>query len=190
MLVHQQKLVDLQTATKQHVQHLPEDIEFHKRFQGRAVHMRQWKDQILACTIDSCDSQLRGEFDWPEGSDRQIAALLSQEQLWNKWNYQMAFPHLAKFLAKTSLNEKSLSQIYYESFFPSGEKVDQWSSSEGRARRRILDHKKMWDHVKRRIVAGASDRTGRVGGCLPSRLLHIIDLSPIVAAILLGSTPT
>lgn len=48
---------------------------------------------------------------------------------------------------------------------------------------------RMWDIVKRRIVVDRTGESGRVGKRLPSRLLCILDISPVIALILLASTP-
>jgi len=48
---------------------------------------------------------------------------------------------------------------------------------------------RMWDILKRRMVVDVSEGDSKAGERLPSRVLRIMDVSPVVAAILLVSTP-
>lgn len=143
----------------------------------------QWHNEILKW--DPLDN-------WTPDDNRSLYDILSIEQLWTTWQYKAAYPNTAKFLAKATSSEKSRSLVYYDSFFPTGELVQQWSSetsyAEERERKRTMP-KRMWDIVKQRMVVDRPKESGRVRERLPSRLLRIMDISPVVAAIVLASSP-
>ena len=128
----------------------------------------------------------------PQDDDRSLYDILSAEQLWTTWQYRAAYPNAAIFLAKATCSEKSRSLVCYDSFFPTGEIVEKWSSetpyAEERENRRLMPER-MWDMVKRRMVADKPEESGGVGERLPSRVLRIMDISPAVATVLLASTP-
>jgi hypothetical protein len=195
-LVDQQaKHVQLITKQEEHLSALRKQREIqllldpkYTQFQDGRERKReirgQWHNEILEW--DPLDN-------WPPDDDRSLYDIFSGKPLWTTWQYQAAYPHTAKFLAKATSSEKSRSVVYYDSFFRTGELVEQWSSETPCAE--VTEKKgpmpeRMWDVVKRRIVVDRSEGSGRVGQRLPSRLLRIMDISPAVAAILLASTPT
>ncbi|KAH8762417.1 hypothetical protein BGZ57DRAFT_904093 [Hyaloscypha finlandica] len=152
--------------------------------------------------------------DWPPDEDRNLYDILSpvseeQEQLWTTWQYQAAYPNTADFLAKATSKppriqpipkdvltsvKKSRSRVSYYSFLQTGEEpvVEKWSSEDPVAEEpgmQVPMPQRLWNIVQRRVVADRTGNSGRVGERLPSRLLCIEDISPVVAAILLASTP-
>jgi hypothetical protein len=194
-LVEQQvNHVQIITKQEQHLSALRKHKEIqllldpkHTQFQDSRERKReirgQWHNEILKW--DPLDN-------WTPDDNRSLYDILSVEQLWTTWQYKAAYPNTAKFLAKATSSEKSRSLVYYDSFFPTGELVQQWSSetpyAEERERKRTMP-KRMWDIVKQRMVVHRPKESGRVRERLPSRLLRIMDISPVVAAILLASSP-
>ncbi|KAH0565503.1 hypothetical protein GP486_001097 [Trichoglossum hirsutum] len=166
----------------------PKYVQFQDSRERKREIRRQWHDEILEW--DPLDN-------WPPeplDDDRSLYDILSVGQLWTTWQYQAAYPNTAKFLEKSTLPGKSRSLVCCDSFFPTGEIVERWSSEtpdteeiEGRKPRSMPE--RMWDVVKRRIVVDKSEISGNLEERLPSRLLRIMDISPVVATILLASTP-
>jgi hypothetical protein len=164
----------------------PTYTQFQESSERKREIRGQWHDEILRWNPLG---------DWPLDDKRPLDDILSIKEppeLWTTWQYQAAYPNTAKFLAKATSAEKSRSVVYYDSFFQTGEKVEQWSSEDPygtRTGKKVSMPERMWDIVKRRIVVGRPEETGGVRERLPSRLLRIIDISPVIAAILLASTP-
>ncbi|KAJ9232409.1 hypothetical protein DTO166G5_4729 [Paecilomyces variotii] len=139
---------------------------------------RIWQEEILPCR----DEQLLRSFIWRKGLT--LEDLLSPNRPWNTWSYHAAYPNLSTFLSSVSLNEASKSQVLCEDFNERG-LVSRWQSTEG-----ILNHASMWSAIgtcpdeknaDSELTVNASDAF--------SRILRIVDLSPIVTSVLLGSTP-
>jgi hypothetical protein len=164
----------------------PTYTEFQESSERKREIRGQWHDEILAWDPSG---------DWPPDDNRRLDEIFSAEHspaLWTTWQYQAAYPNTAKFLAKATSAEKSRSVVYYDSFFQTGEKVEQWSSEDPygtRTGKKVSMPERMWDSVKRRIVVDRPEASGSVRERLPSRLLRIVDISPVIAAILLASTP-
>ena len=161
----------------------PKHTQFQDIRKSKQEIREQWHNEILEW--DPLDN-------WLPDDDRNLCDILLGEQLWTTWQYQAAYPNTAKFLAKATSSEKSRSLVYYDSFFPTGEIVEQWSSErpyadERENRRPMIE--RMWDILKQRMVVERSEGDSKPGGRLPSRVLRIMDVSPAVAAILLASTP-
>jgi hypothetical protein len=194
-LVEQQvKHVQIITKQEQHLSALrkqreiqllldPEYMKFQDGRERKREIRGQWHNEILKW--DPLEN-------WPPDDDRSLYDVLSTEQLWKTWQYAAAYPNTEKFLRKATCSEKSRSLVYYDSFFPTGELVYQWSSEPTHAgdggKKRSMPES-MWDIVKRRMVVERGDEPGRVRERLPSRVLRIMDISPAVAAVLLASTP-
>jgi hypothetical protein len=179
----EQHLSALRKQTGLQLQLDPKCIQFQDTRESKREIRKQWHDEILKW--DPLGN-------WLPDDDRNLCDILQGEQLWTTWQYQAAYPNAAKFLAKASSSEKSRSQVHYDSFFPTGEIVEQWDSetycADKRNNKNLLTER-MWDVVKRRMVVDRSKGYGRAGDHLPSRVLRIVDVSPVVAAILLLSTP-
>jgi hypothetical protein len=162
----------------------PNYIQFEESRQRRREIKGQWHDEIL-----KWDPLMN----WPADEDRSLYEIVSAEQLWTSWQYRAAYPNTAKFLAKATSAEKSRSTVSCHSFLQNGKMVEKWSSDDPYAklpgRRRISMPERMWDIVKRRILVDRIGEFGPVGERLPSRLLCVVDISPVIAAILLASTP-
>jgi hypothetical protein len=183
----------------------PKYIEFQDSRQRKREIERQWHDEILMW------DPLQ---DWPSDEDRSLYDILSpvsveQEQLWTTWQYQAAYPNTADFLAKATSKppriqripkdvltsvKNSRSRVSYYSFLQTGKEtvVETWSSEDPVAEepgKKVPMPQRMWNTVQRRVVADRTGKSGRVRERLPSRLLCIEDISPVVAAILLASTP-
>jgi hypothetical protein len=164
----------------------PKYIQFQESRQKSREIKAQWHNEILKW--DPLQN-------WPPDDDRSLDDIFSPdpvEPLWSTWQYRAAYPNTAKFLKKATSAEKSRSLVSCYSFFRTGETVEQWSSENPYVKRRgrnVTMPERMWDIVKRRIVVDIPGGLGRVEERLPSRLLCIVDLSPIIAAILLASTP-
>jgi hypothetical protein len=164
----------------------PAYIEFQESRRRKREIKGQWHDEILKW------NPLQN---WLPEDDRSLDDILSPvsvKQLWDNWQYRAAYPNTEKFLARAISAEKSRSLVSYYSFFRTGETVKQWSSEDPyieRTGRKVPVPERMWNVIRRRIVVDRSRECGRVGERLPSRLLCIVDISPVIAAILLASTP-
>ncbi len=194
-LVEQQvKYMQVVTKQEQHLSALRKQTDLqllldpkHTQFQdirkSKQEIREQWHNEILEW--DPLDN-------WLPDDDRNLRDILLGEQLWTTWQYQAAYPNAAKFLAKATSSEKSRSLVYYDSFFPTGEIVQQWSSErpygDERENKKPMTER-MWDILKQRMAAERSEGDSKAGERLPSRVLRIMDISPIVATILLASTP-
>jgi hypothetical protein len=164
----------------------PKYIQFQDNRQREREIKGQWRNEILKW--DPLQN-------WPPDDDSSLCDILSPvtvEPLWAAWQFRAAYPNTAKFLAKATSSEKSRSLVSYCSFFQTGEIVEQWRSEEPYAEKmgkKVPMAERMWNVVKRRIVVDRSGEFGRGKERVPSRLLCIIDISPVIAAILLTSTP-
>jgi hypothetical protein len=128
------------------------------------------------------------ENDWPEHEHRSLDKILISQHPWTTHEFRWAYPKTAEFLNAALSSEKSLSTIQYESFFPDGQLIGTWSCTtphavRGKNRKRMLAD--MWNHFKQHTFPAGAD--GRIK--VASRLLCVTDLSPIVATIMLASTP-
>src|SRR2546421_615822 len=121
----------------------PKHTKFQDIRKSKREIREQWHNEILEW--DPLDN-------WLPDDDRNLCDILSGEQLWTTWQYQAAYPNTAKFLAKATFSEKSRSLVYYDSFFPTGEIVEQWSSErpyvDERENKRPMTER-MWDILKR-----------------------------------------
>jgi hypothetical protein len=164
----------------------PTYVQFQDSRQRKREIKGQWHNEILKW------NPLQN---WPPDDERtfnDIFPPVSVEQLWTAWQYRAAYPNTGKFLAKVTSAEKSRSIVTCDSFFPTGEIVEKWSSEEHYAKRtgrKVPMPERMWEIVKRRPVVDRTGEFGKVEERLPSRLLRILDISPVIAAILLTSTP-
>jgi hypothetical protein len=164
----------------------PTYTEFQESSERKREIRGQWHDEILKWNPLG---------DWLPDENRHLDDIFSIKEppeLWTTWQYQAAYPNTAKFLAKATSAEKSRSVVYYDSFFQTGEKVEQWSSEDPygtRTGKKMTMPERMWDIVKRRMVVDRPGQSGNVRERLPSRLLRIVDISPVIATILLASTP-
>jgi hypothetical protein len=188
-----------------HIGHLPADSAYHKRENLKKEYVRQWKEEILPHKINNLNSplqELRSSFRWPrrlpaptigvaahvdqypviedaddeeEEEERKLEDMFKPEQLWNSWQYRMAYPRLSRFLASADLSQKTRSEVSYMDFDPedAAHHTDEWISTEkyetvssGDAkgsihppadpptrvlRQNILDHNELWAHINTRI---------------------------------------
>jgi hypothetical protein len=128
------------------------------------------------------------ELDWPEHEHRSLDEILISQRPWTNPEFRWAYPKTAEFLNAALSCEKSLSTIQYESFLPNGQLTSTWSCTTPhtvRGKNRKLMLADMWRHVKQHTFPVGADGQSRVA----SRLLCVTDISPIVAIILLASTP-
>ena len=161
----------------------PKYIEYQESGERRKEIRGQWHNEILEWDPLS---------NWPPNDYRSLHDVFETENLWRTWQYKAAYPNTTKFLQKATHSEKPRSVVWYDSFFPTGEIAERWSSethyTQEKGRKRLMTER-MWDIVKRRVLVDGSEESGRVGERLPSRLLRIMDLSPTIAVILLASMP-
>jgi hypothetical protein len=242
------QLVEQSRQLLAHIGHLPADSIYHKREELKKEYVRQWREEILPHKINDLNSplqELRSSFRWPrrlqgpttgggprvdqypviedaadDEEERKLEDMFKPEQLWNSWQYRMAYPHLSRFLASADLSQKTRSEVSYMDFDPedAAHHTDEWISTEkhetvssGDAngsihppadpptrvlRQNILDHNVLWAHIKTRIDERPNRNSSGLGiGNLqsvykvPCRILRITDLSPVVAGLVMGSTP-
>ncbi|KAL2001264.1 hypothetical protein VTN02DRAFT_1971 [Thermoascus thermophilus] len=156
-----------------HVQQQQQQAPITKEEEQRRV----WQNEILSYHNDD----LLRSYYWRKGLS--IEQLLSPTRPWNTWSYRAAYPKLSAFLAKASLTEASRSQVLCEDFTDDG-RVSRWESTEG-----VLNHASLWDAIGTRLDDRQDGTASSYNGSALSRILRIVDLSPIVASIVLGSTP-
>ncbi|KIX00287.1 uncharacterized protein Z518_10426 [Rhinocladiella mackenziei CBS 650.93] len=115
-----------------------------------------------------------------------IEMVLSERSRWTSWSYAASFPELSKFMKRTHLSHRSSCQVW----------MDDLSSREEKRSISYKEYKKhvrvLWDGIKDRRPPASShhmslqaDHTSRCS----IRLFQIVDLSPLVLAAILGSTP-
>lgn len=139
---------------------------------------RIWQEEILPFR----DEHLLRSFIWRKGLT--LEELLSPNRPWNTWSYRAAYPNLSKFLSNVSLNEYSKSQVLCEDFNEIG-LVSRWQSTEG-----VLNHVSLWATIGTRGDGKNEDSESNIKASDAfSRILRIVDLSPIVTSLVLGSTP-
>jgi hypothetical protein len=240
--VHQ--LVEQNRQLLAHIGHVPADAQYHKQEELKRKYLRQWKEEILPHKINDRNSplwELRSSFRWPrrilatptgsgsqanqfsvvddaeEEEDRKLEDMFQPDQLWNSWQYRMAYPCLSRFLASADPSKKTRSEVSYMDFDPEDTEhlTKEWISTEKYEvsspngsinvpgdpaakvlRQNILDHGELWSHVKTRIDERPNRNSSGLGtGNLqrnykvPCRILRITDLSAVVAGLVLGSTP-
>ena len=127
----------------------------------------------------------------------QFMDLFSEHQIWTSWQYKCAYPLLTSFLDKASPHVKtrcevSLKDFLYEEKFKS---LDQWETTDERVfehgilrlvqSRKKLDHQELWKCIRSRFKLDDSKSKWMI----PCRTMHIVDLSPTCATLLLGSSP-
>ncbi|KAI9802662.1 MAG: hypothetical protein M1825_002684 [Sarcosagium campestre] len=146
---------------------------------------RQWREEIIPYRVNDDIKGLRKQFAWREGHPLEV--VLSPSRPWNSWSYRASYPKLAAFLAKASLGERSKSQVLTEDFGLGGA-VSRWESGDG-----VLDHVSLWEELRTRCFPRSEDPADSLGGteyAAVSRMVRVSDISPLVASLLLGSTPT
>jgi hypothetical protein len=127
-------------------------------------------------------------FDWPRPPT--LSAVLNERHSWTSWSYKASFPHLARFLhqaIKERKTQRCPCQVVVEDFSTVGGEAR--TVVLGKTNRKVED---LWKGVRSR--AGLTDVSkglglGENGTGVSSRLWKVIDLSPVVLACLLGSSP-
>lgn len=169
------ELTDLRRATNRKDDPMHAQAE---RDQLREEYHRQWQEEILPYQMAE---NLRVAFVGP-GEAMSLAQLLSQHRPWEWWAYRASYPKFSALLQDASLTESSRSRVSCEDFDLSAT-VRRWDSAGN-----VLDQESLWSAMRTR--AGRANVHEDVSQDItPSRMVRVIDLSPIVAAIILGSTP-
>ena|ERR1700761_4859915 len=153
--------------------------QFEEDCKKKTYLKRKWDNEIFKCDPFSI---------WHPDDEMSLDDILAPDQLWSTPQFRWAYPKTAKFLEKATAYEKSFSAIYCDTFFSNGEIVGKWTYEKPHAvdkTKRKPMWIKMWNHVKRRTI---SDEQGGIDR-IASQVLGILDISPIVATILLASTP-
>ena len=140
---------------------------------------KKWDNEIFQC------DPLRI---WQADEHLSLDDILTPGQLWSTSQFRWAYPKTAQFLEKATAYEKSFSAIYCDTFLSNGGIVGKWSYEKphivDKSKRKQM-WTKMWNHVKRRTVPDEQGGIDRI----TSQVLGILDISPVVATILLASTP-
>ena len=141
-----------------------------------------WKG-ILSLSATRSNDFMEKFFYW-ERPDR-IEMVLSERSRWTSWSYAAAFPELSKFIKQTAMSHRSSCQVWVDDLYTSSEKRST-SYKEYKKNIRVL-----WNDIKNRVAPPTSqillgkDNLDRFS----VRLFQIVDLSPLVLAAILGSTP-
>src|ERR1700722_10722190 len=193
------QLVEQNRQLLAHIGHVPADAQYHKQDELKRKYLRQWKEEILPHKINDRNSplwELRSSFRWPrrilalpigsgsqanqfsviddaeEEEERKLEDMFLTDQLWNSWQYRMAYPSLSQFLKSADPSKKTRSEVSYMDFDPEDAEhlTKEWISTEKYEvtsptgsinipsdhstkvlRQNILDHSELWDHIKTRI---------------------------------------
>lgn len=165
-----------------------------------------WQNQILKFSVNDDVEGLLKAFVWRKGLT--LAQLLSPHRPWNRWQYQLSYPRLSSYLEDAAEDQSSRTQVICEDLNERG-KVSRWESKEG-----VLDQRSLWHSISTRTeprksstsiasANGSGNGTGNGNGngngngvsdtdialYALSRNLRVLDLSPMVAAMILGATP-
>lgn len=155
-----------------------------------------WQNQILKFNVNDDIDGLLKDFVWRKGLT--LDQLSSPQRPWNRWQYQLSYPRLSAFLKDAAADNSSRSQVICEDLNDRG-KVSRWESKHG-----ILDQQSLWRSISTRseprrshasVVNGSFSTSAST--CIGSdyelmalsRNMRVLDLSPMVAAMILGSTP-
>ena len=155
-----------------------------------------WQNQILKFSVNDDTEGLLKAFVWRKGLT--LDQLLSPHRPWNRWQYQLSYPRLSSYLQGAAEDQSSRTQVICEDLNDRG-KVSRWESKEG-----VLDQRSLWHSISTRTEprksrsSTASANGNSNGHGVPdtdnvlyalSRNLRVLDLSPMVAAMILGATP-
>jgi len=169
---------------------------FRQRLNSRWQRTRSGQAQTPISSSSSANDL--GATDDRNAKKVQIMDLFFEHQIWTSWQYECAYPRLTSFLDKANplVNtrcEVSLKDFLYEEKFKS---LDQWETTDERVvergkgirlapSRKQLDHQELWKCIRSRFKLDASKSRWMI----PCRVMQIVDLSPICATLILGSSP-
>jgi hypothetical protein len=143
-----------------------------------AVNNQIW-DDILCANHHESDDFMQTFHCWTRPPS--LEAVVNGKRAWTSWCYRAAFPELSAFLQRASLSERCPCQVSMEDFCSSVDEPITMSFS--KANNRINN---LWEQIKHRPMPPKAVTLKRN---VSARLFRIIDLSPIVLACILGSTP-
>jgi hypothetical protein len=142
-------------------------------------------DDILGTNHDESDDFMQTFHCWDRPPS--LTAVLNGRRAWTSWSYRASFPELSAFLKRASLTERCPCQVSMEDYYSTQD--EPISVNFSKATHRIHD---LWEQIKDRPIpstlANASELAPQCR-TISARLFRIIDLSPIVLACILGSTP-
>jgi hypothetical protein len=139
---------------------------------------------ILGVSAIQSNEFMQSFYYWPR-PDR-VEAVLNERRRWTSWSYAAAFPELSRFLKRATMSHRCCCQLWMDDLTGLGEKSRSISYSEAKRNINVL-----WDVIKNRapLSSARQVRAGLEGEEVSVRLFQIVDLSPLVLAAILGSTP-
>jgi hypothetical protein len=150
------------------------------RNEAKRANSEIWTD-IFHTSATSSEQFMKAFYDWKRPES--VQQLLSTNATWTSWTYAAAFPHLSRFLKRTSPNHRCHCQVDVDDLLSIDHGRRSTSYKESRNRIDVF-----WEAIKDRtafqLIKG-EDPEKRVS----ARLFKIVDLSPLVLTALLGSTP-
>lgn len=139
---------------------------------------------ILSISANESQEFMESYYRWPRPS--RIEEVLNERRRWTSWSYAAAFPALSRFLKRATMSHRCCCQVWMEDL----DGVSEWgnSISYGEAKRNV---NVLWNAIKDRAVLPSAQTEPEVenAGRVSVRLFQIVDLSPLVLAAILGSTP-
>lgn len=150
--------------------------------------------------------------------DRSLEQLFFPLQTWTSWQYRRAYPKLFEYVRKGTLNEELQCEVLFEDFlFDEHEaSLAEWPSTDILLRNIVKDRNKkdrlrlrrgkgpidledFWNQVKSRFKERKVPKNPPTSTntspetesrwIIPCRALRVIDLTPGVTRVILGSTP-
>lgn len=162
--------------------------------QEREAAQEIWQSQILCFNIHDSKPDISREF--TSEPDTRLEDILGLSRPWRRWAYAKSYPRLAAFFASAQLDEVSKAHLVCEERYDNGHEAKVVFHDP------VIDHLAVWKAIRNRVNEiedrvrldpdesdNDSEKPREKSAFAESRLLRITDLSPLLAAILIRSTP-
>jgi hypothetical protein len=151
--------------------------------QGNEQTNTQIWEGILSISATESDQFMQAFYYWSRPTG--IQEVLYERGRWTSWSYAAAFPELSKFLKRATMPHRCNCQVWMDDFIGLNKKPRSIPYSE--AKKINL----LWDVIKDRDPLPSFDTDSKAKDTVgvSVRLFRIVDLSPLVLAAILGSTP-
>ena len=120
-----------------------------------------------------------------------VEGLLQQPRIWMSWSYKAAYPKLAKFLEKASLDSKFRCQVILEEFETNDDLYQRRMFRYNEAHAplsAIFDALKTLPTQAEKAESFASQVHGTKLTTRHARILHIMDISPLILSCIFGTS--
>ncbi|KAF2497437.1 hypothetical protein BU16DRAFT_505802 [Lophium mytilinum] len=116
-------------------------------------------------------------FDRPPSLDK----VLSWRRAWTSWSYEGGYPSFSKFLKLAGRTRKSRCRFLISDLDLTAGKTEEYLFRDSAVDRGLDD---LWENIKQRPMWAKQKSTTAI-----TRIMQIVDLSPMVLACIIGSTP-